>query len=1638
MDITVHNWKPRHDYYKHDIVRVGDLTGVINDRKYYITINGARELLIGKKFKIRGDVGYSTSMYVKKATVESTIKDPRSTHLRIKKQTTSVYDSEASNGVAFGIHFFDKNDKILSPKDGRKVARLIGSSELDYTEYYKAYVQTEPEYIPDGASYAQLFIGVYGLKAGGFEFQGGEVKNINEFFYSLSDHNSTEIINKESGEYKHLSPNEDNGSLWTQDFFWQASYGAKVDVNANNDYLQMSEGNDYVSPASINSLPLKLSLKFENRTDREAKAIVHFLQEKSFAYKSIYGIDYKGERLSSSEIGNFSFKFTHPYKNNLMYNCVNFSHNIKYRNNNDVVASFECNTESILDSVEGSSGYNPRTDVLIPITINGTKTFYKDRETRLDTFVVNESETGYSSNDVESLSKYFSGSYLGTDKSFLGRMDVVSERLVDEPLQDNLDGLEAFTVTDEQTVATDIISDDFSASPGYTGGTTDQSELIEDFKPVTDDEKNFYTDDQWWQLFIDIKFNKPQTYEEDDYIYINVNSVENSIFSVGLVRIMEKISETEYRTYPIDYNSQADLSDIIVQNNGYDGTRPDVSLDPIGRHPDDCLASKIILPEGVSNIPHVVYDETIGEFRKRKIITKDYRVFYLERTIEPGDIHIYVSADKEHTVDGPVDTHILISQVLGKSSIYIRDPDTVMEYPWFKMRDLDYRANFVFTVPSTPNHLATEFTKYYKKKYKKSINQNLSTINVVFEQRTDEEAKAILLFLESHLGYRKFSFEVPRPYDPGDDNTIPQDIVGSHAFYCPSWSHTVVYKNNHTISATFIESKTADIYDDSHNQCVVGASIYDPISFHSIEKFKPVLVTYPKGGLEDTTLDGGKKVIKREQIDLVYLIKYSPAMNNPLGYQNFSVLDGVIDTLKKICISYDDYVCPGTNSYGVFNTPGYSKNADPSKSTPPLLFTDSDDGSMNVGGRLQSEIEKLTLQFTQTFGSTDFEFNDFLKNEKNYDLNNLGRFSIKLNQRELNIGIVFGTREFPLRAADLSLVPGGFDPIAMVNGTNLRDPLTGKIAGYGKVGVQGIDEIRNFVSDGGTSGSSTFGGALAMLYNSSRAKNISKRILVHISDGKYNDGNAWEQIVDQLKPGGELSVRRPTDTVLNGYKLDIHMGVYSANEDTGQHNPDKSLAGGENPDWYDEFVPTFVMNYGVGNSINSSMKTKCFDYSQNPDNPEFYVKATDQSNPETNLDGMLSMFTATEKITYNTGFDHAFSITVHNCGPQDLELKNVLVNSDQQGGTPKHVLEFLKSGIIRNGNIYDIQYTPGESSESNPLLGLGGQFSGDINNTKILSNTRGPSDVLWQSFNTKYEVFRNGKIDKIDGGWGEKDGKIRTAGVDNIGVAKSGMPIRVYKLESGLDLIDYNIGNAGTSDCSGRGDYSHLPVLTSGDSLDLFFGLRASPKFEKYDNIQIIVNAESSDPTRPVSCQSDVKVNIEADSEFDFSRTNSYGVNFDADWIVFTYEFTDGRDMDTRTRVIDPPMGDGLGWCRGSSYGWLQWGGDNLGVGVEGTLLNINSFKSAYPSKSQIKMRFNCWWYGSRGRNPLAIYAALYRGGVPVKSGYGWYVRDPEAEVWVRSLEKVVTMGTGGCRGGDYVADFTYDVRNLNGIFSYV
>ena len=83
----------------------------------------------------------------------------------------------------------------------------------------------------------------------------------------------------------------------------------------------------------------RLTLNFNNRTDAEAKAIVHFLQEKSFAYNSIFSLDYKGNRLLSSDVASFNFKYSYPYKDDLKYTCTEFDHSIVYRNKNNIIYS---------------------------------------------------------------------------------------------------------------------------------------------------------------------------------------------------------------------------------------------------------------------------------------------------------------------------------------------------------------------------------------------------------------------------------------------------------------------------------------------------------------------------------------------------------------------------------------------------------------------------------------------------------------------------------------------------------------------------------------------------------------------------------------------------------------------------------------------------------------------------------------------------------------------------------------------------------------------------------------------------------------------------------------------------------------------------------------------------------------------------------------------------------------------------------------------------------------------------------------------------------------------------------------------------------------------------------------------------
>ena len=150
-----------------------------------------------------------------------------------------------------------------------------------------------------------------------------------------------------------------------------------------------------------------------------------------------------------------------------------------------------------------------------------------------------------------------------------------------------------------------------------------------------------------------------------------------------------------------------------------------------------------------------------------------------------------------------------------RNSIFINNPNECSYYPYpptiedgnLKHRMFDFRPSKSQKIGHKPKVRKSSASELYTKYAKYGFNPNLANLRLTFNQRTDLEAKRILLFLESHLGHKKFAFHLPEPYRSNIDDTLnktPHRRKTSH-FYCPEWTHTVKYKNNHTISATFIE-----------------------------------------------------------------------------------------------------------------------------------------------------------------------------------------------------------------------------------------------------------------------------------------------------------------------------------------------------------------------------------------------------------------------------------------------------------------------------------------------------------------------------------------------------------------------------------------------------------------------------------------------------------------------------------------------------------------------------------------------------------------------------------------------------------------------------------------------------------------
>ena len=163
---------------------------------------------------------------------------------------------------------------------------------------------------------------------------------------------------------------------------------------------------------------------------------------------------------------------------------------------------------------------------------------------------------------------------------------------------------------------------------------------------------------------------------------------------------------------------------------------------------------------------------------------------------------------------------------------------------------------------------------------------------------------------------------------------------------------------------------------------------------------------------------------------------------------------------------------------------------------------------------------------------------------------------------------------------------------------------------------------------------------------------------------------------------------------------------------------------------------------------------------------------------------------------------------------------------------------------------------------------------------------------------------------------------------------------------------------------------------------------------------------------------------------------------FVADWLMITYEFTDGQDLDTRTQITSPAIASfnpaisaeypwttsSVGYGQGDTQGSptiMTWGGDNTGTGFESVLINMTAFQTAYPGQT---MTVDCraYWYQTAGVNPVTIAAVLWKGGTPTQTGYIWTDAGATDTLALNQILVPVTTAGQVVEMGQHVGTVTY------------
>lgn len=106
--------------------------------------------------------------------------------------------------------------------------------------------------------------------------------------------------------------------------------------------------------------------------------------------------------------------------------------------------------------------------------------------------------------------------------------------------------------------------------------------------------------------------------------------------------------------------------------------------------------------------------------------------------------------------------------------------------------DIDYNINENIRLRTT------EYKNSTKEYSKDGINYNMLEFDLKFSKRSTKEARALLKFLDDKAGYKVFNYTLQQPYNKNIQ------------VYCPEWTHSYDFYDNHTINAKFIQTKALD------------------------------------------------------------------------------------------------------------------------------------------------------------------------------------------------------------------------------------------------------------------------------------------------------------------------------------------------------------------------------------------------------------------------------------------------------------------------------------------------------------------------------------------------------------------------------------------------------------------------------------------------------------------------------------------------------------------------------------------------------------------------------------------------------------------------------------------------------------